>query len=35
MDVDAWSTKAAGVFLDDGFTFRTDLESFNLKMREQ
>ena len=34
MDVDAWGTKLAGVFLDDGLALRTDLESADLQMRE-
>ena len=30
MDVDAWGTKAMGVFLDDGLALRTDFESTDL-----
>ena len=34
MDVDAWSSKATGILLDDVLTLRTDLEGTDLKMRE-
>ena len=34
MDVDAWGTKLTSVFLDDGLALRTDLEGFDLEMRE-
>ena len=34
VDIDAWSTKLSGVFLDDGFALRTNLEGFYLQMRE-
>ena len=34
MDVDAWGTKATGVFLDDGLALRADLESADLQMGE-
>ena len=34
MDVDAGRTKAAGIFMDDSLTLRTNLESLYLKMWE-
>lgn len=34
VDVDAWGSEAMGVFLDDGLTFWTDLEGFDVQMRE-
>ena len=34
MHVDAWGSKAAGIFMDDGLTLRTDLKGLNMQMRE-
>ena len=34
VDIDAWSTQSSHVFMDDGFAFRTDLESLDLQMGE-
>ena len=34
MDVDAWGSKFAGVFMDDGFTLWPYLEGLDMQMRE-
>ena len=34
MDVDAWGTKLARIFLDDGLAFWTNFEGFDLQMGE-
>ena len=34
MDIDAWCTETTGILLDDGLALRTDLEGFDMQMRE-
>ena len=34
VDVDAWSSEATGILLDDGLTFWADFEGFDVQMRE-